>query len=126
MGVRFGTAALTDAQRREAISAQVGFARGTLGAITAAAQMYLTGTQRVDINERDTGPYHLTVTVYSSQVTGKSYADLSALYPTYAQLTAAFPTYAGFTAQTAQLTAALLAAKPAGLQMTVLISAAAP
>lgn len=126
VGVRFPSTLTDPVARRTAIRTRSGFARGSVGAIRSAAQQYLTGTQRVDIAERDTGPYHLTVTVYQSQLMGLSYADLSALYPTYADLTAAFPTYLGYSAPTAQLTAALLAAKPAGLLMTIVISTSAP
>jgi hypothetical protein len=126
VGVRFDSTLTDPVQRRAAIRNRSGFARGSVAAIRSAAQRFLTGTQRVDIAERDTGPYHLTVTVYQSQMTGLSYADLGALYPTYAALTAAFATYAGFSAQTVALTSALLAAKPAGLLLTVVISTATP
>lgn len=126
VGVRFDSTLTDPGQRRTAIRTRSGFARGSVGAIRSAAQRYLTGTQRVDIAERDTGPYHLTVTVYQSQLTGMTYADLSAMYPTYSALTAAFTTYVGYSAPTAPLTAALLAAKPAGLLMTVVISTGTP
>lgn len=110
----------SDAAQRAQLSAEAGFGRGTLAAITAAAQAYLSGAQAVQVIERVNGdPYALEVIVFGYQVIGTSYARLSDAYTLYADLGAAFSTYAGYTAGDADLTAALQAAKPAGLNLTV-------
>lgn len=125
VGVRLDPAAADTAKRAE-IRTQPGFARGTVTALLAVAQSYLQGTRTVLINERDTSPYHLTVTVYAAELEGLHYNDLTAAYSTYNALTAAFATYNAYAASTAELIAALQAAKPAGLQMTVTIAAGNP
>lgn len=69
---------LTDAQKIQRIVAREGFSRGTPHGMRAAAQVFLTGTKTVNIFERDTSPYHLTVQTYTSQ-TPNSAAVLAAL-----------------------------------------------
>lgn len=81
----------SDAEQRERVHSTDGFRRGTVEAITAAAQRTLTGAKTVGITER-TGtdpPYCFTVTTYAPET-----PDTLATYN------------------------ALLAAKPAGLKMT--------
>lgn len=58
---------LDDAQQRLQISQESGMARGTVGAITAAAQKYLTGSQTVIISERDPDAYSFTVTTFTDE-----------------------------------------------------------
>ena len=58
---------LTDAQKIQRIAAREGFSRGTPGGMRAAAQVFLTGGQTVNIFERDTSPYHMAVQTYESQ-----------------------------------------------------------
>lgn len=52
--------------------------RGTPAAIRAAAQSLLTGTRRVDLFERDTGPAHFAVRVYAAQAATIDEADVVA------------------------------------------------
>jgi len=118
VGVRLDPAG-DDTSWRAAITSEQGFARGTVDRLRAAALPFLTGTQTVNIFERDTSPYHLTVTVYSDELNVLHYNDLAALYATYDDLDAAFATYDEFSFSLDALTAALMAAKPGGLQMTV-------
>lgn len=125
VGVRLDPAAADTAQRAE-IRTQPRFARGTIDALRAIAQSYLQGTKAVVIAERDTSPYHLTLTVYAAELEGLHYNDLTATYSTYNALTGAFPTYNAYAAAIAELIAELQAAKPAGLQMTVTIAAGNP
>lgn len=84
------TPGLTDAQWRAQIVAETGMARGTVGAITAAARKLLTGSQTVVVIERAGGdPYAFGVVTYTSE-----------------------------TPDSDAVLAALTAAKPAGLVMT--------
>jgi hypothetical protein len=83
---------LTDSEQRQWIFSQQGKTRGTAVALRAAAQIYLTGTKVVIFRERDaaacpTEPaYGLTIKTYTSQ-----------------------------TPNSAQVLAALMAQKPAGI-----------
>lgn len=79
----------TEALQRAAVKAAAGFARGSVGALKAAAAAYLTSTQRVDLFERDGDAYALTAVTYVTQ-----------------------------TPDPAAVEAALMAAKPAGLLLT--------
>jgi P2-related tail formation protein len=118
VGVRLA-ASLPDAEMRQAIRDEQGFSRGTLTALQQAAKPYLKPGASITIVERTTDAYHFTVEVNSSDLLGLTYAELSALYPTYAALEAAFATYGDYSSSIDQLAAALRAAKPAGLVMTV-------
>lgn len=82
---------LTDAQKVQRIASHEGFQRGTIPAIQSAGMLFLTGNRTVTIYERDTSPYHFSVSTIPSETP-------------YPNLTLA----------------ALLAQKPAGLQMTYL------
>lgn len=79
---------LTEAQMRANVTAKTGFARGSVSAMRAAAQLYLTGTKTVNFFERDTSPYHVTINTYTSE-----------------------------TPSSANVLAALLSQKPAGVQL---------
>lgn len=83
-------ASSTDLQARALIRDRPSFRRGTLGAITAAAQSVLTGSKYVQVFERDGGAYRLRVQTFTEE-----------------------------TPNIAALTAALQAQKPAGLVLTV-------
>lgn len=80
---------LDEASQRLRIRETAGFQRGTRKAIAGAARQYLTGTRAVRIIERDTSPYHFRVHTYLTE-----------------------------TPDASDVEAALLAEKPAGLQMT--------
>lgn len=125
VGVKVDTYRTVEGQRSD-VAARGGFARGSLGAVRRAAQTELQGTQFVDIDERDTSPYHLTVTFYRGEVKGRHYADVNTTYATYADLNAAFPTYADWTASAQNVIDALQAAKPAGLILDTIVLEGTP
>ena len=87
------TPGLSEAQARALVASAPGRTRGTPEAIKAAARLWLSGSQVVTVNERSGGDaYAFEVVVYAGQI-----IDLT------------------------QLTAALNAAKPAGLTMTLTV-----
>lgn len=86
---------LTDAEKRALILDRPATRRGTVGALIAAAQQFLTGGRYVAVKERDTSAYHLTVTTYTEE-----------------------------TPDAARVNAALQAAKPAGLVLVHVVVAA--
>jgi hypothetical protein len=111
-------ASLDDTAQRERIRDVSGFRRGSRAAMEAAARRYLTGTRTVNIRERDSSAYHLTVTTYAGETpdedkteaairaqkpaglvlvyvvsSGASYGTLEATGMTYRQLRATYPTY---------------------------------
>jgi hypothetical protein len=88
---------VTDDQIRNLIQTQPNAKRGTPATITAVAQSFLSGTQRVDLLERTPTPYSFRVRVYEGE--------------------------AGDSANQDNMKMALLAAKPAGLIMTVTVQA---
>jgi hypothetical protein len=114
---------LPDAQQRTQLTTQSAEARGTPAAIIAAAQRYVTSGATVRLTERDGDPYRLTVTVFSQNLLGMTYNDVQAAYPTIAAFEAAWPSYSSFPASGAELTAAVQAATPAGLVVTVDVGA---
>lgn len=61
------TPGVSVAQQRAEISSPPSFRRGTVGAMRAAAQIFLTGLQRVTIIEQDGGPYLATALTYSAE-----------------------------------------------------------
>jgi hypothetical protein len=88
-------ATASEALARGMVRARQGWGRGTPAAMVAAAQLWLTGTQQVTLSERSGGdPYAVEVTVYGAEV-----VDL------------------------ARLTAAVTAAKPAGILLTLTVLA---
>ena len=93
---------LTPAQKRQQIRDHASWQRGTAAAIAAAVRLFLTGTQTVKIDERDTSPYHFTVTINTSEAP----ADTSLTSP----LVRYVDTYA----------------KPAGLSWTLVVGVAPP
>lgn len=84
------TVGLSAAQQREQLIGLGNWKRGTVAALQAAPLPFLTGTQYVQVKERDTNAYHLQVLVYANEVT-----DIN------------------------KVQAALLTQKPAGLVMTL-------
>ena len=56
------TDAAWEARMRNKIRSVAGFGRGSVPSIRSAVQAYLTGLKQVSIFERDTSPYHFTVT----------------------------------------------------------------
>lgn len=112
--------------QRTEVKAETGFERGTAAAILAAAQRYLTGDQRVRIIERYAGePYAFAVVVFGWQVVPQSYAELSGNYPTYLNLSEQFLTYEVAPPATDELRRAISLAKPAGLQLSIIVAAGA-
>lgn len=105
-------------RRRDVVRAAAGLARGTLAAIIAAAQPYLDGPRRVEIVERDTSPYHFSLTIYEADLLGPTYDQLAAQYSSYDDLSAAFAIYDDIGSTPEQVESAVLAAKPAGLVMS--------
>jgi hypothetical protein len=96
------------AQARDEVRSAAGVRRGTVGAIRAAAQRYLTGTKYVLILERDTSPYHFTVVVRA--------AEMPALDTvTWAGATGTWDDWPG--TWQGKVEAAIRAQKPAGLVM---------
>lgn len=115
-------ATVDDDTARSLIVGEAGFGRGKLAAMQAAAAAYLQPGHSVVFTERTTDAYHLTATIDESWIVGATYAELSLLYPTYPDLEAAFATYDLYATASAQLAAALQAAKPVGLILTVSIT----
>lgn len=52
---------LTEEQQRTIVADAPGLRRGTLGALTAATKLHLTGTANVGILERDGGAYRISI-----------------------------------------------------------------
>jgi hypothetical protein len=118
VGTRFNSSQITDAEQRAAIAFErYSWARGTTTYMMAAAAPYLTASGSILIDERTTDAYHFTVTVLG--LLGYTYAELDSIYQPYNALDAAFASYNDFTQNQAGIIAALTAAKPAGLIMTV-------
>jgi P2-related tail formation protein len=122
VGVRFDQTQTTAAAQRAAIQAEQGFNRGTPAALQAAAAKWLAPNQSVVIVERDTDPYHFTVSIQLGHLAPATYAQISATYATYAAETAARSTYSTPAYPQAQIQAALAAQKPGGLIMAVNIT----
>jgi hypothetical protein len=99
------------AQARDEVRSAAGIRRGTVGAIRAAAQRYLTGTKYVLILERDTSPYHFTVVVKTSELPAEDTVTWDAAAGTW---DAQSSTWWGKTQR------AVFAQKPAGVQMRFL------
>lgn len=68
----------TDADVRTLIRNRPSFRRGTIGAIVAAAKATLTGSQYVNVIERDASPYRLRVQTFIGQTPNPA-ATLTAL-----------------------------------------------
>lgn len=60
---------LSEQEKRDWIKDAAGQKRGTVGAIKAAAQPYLTGTKTVFLEERQGGAYKLSVATFVSETT---------------------------------------------------------
>lgn len=88
VGIRVTTGLPADKQRQQIVGLGT-WKRGTVAALKAAPLPFLTGTQTVIVKERDTDPYHILVYTLTSETTSAS-----------------------------SVLAALLAQKPAGIQMT--------
>ena len=110
---------LTDPQQRAQIRAETGMARGSVPAMVAAAQKYLTGSRTVQVIERVSGDaYALDVFTFTSEtpdstivqaaltaakpaglnltyttVTGMVWAELEASYSTWSSVVSTFPTW---------------------------------
>jgi len=93
---------LTPAQKRQQIRDHASWQRGTAESIKAAIRLFLTGTQTVQIAERDTGPYHFTATINASEA------------PADTSLTSPLVTYVN------------TYAKPAGINWTLVVGTAPP
>jgi len=82
--------------QRLRIRETAGFQRGTRSSVEGAARQYLSGSRTVLVSERDTSPYHLTVTTFAAE-----------------------------TPEPSKVGAALEAAKPAGLVLEFVVSSGA-
>lgn len=58
---------VTPAQARTLIQERSGFRRGSIPALRTAAQLFLVGSKTVNIYERDSSAYHLTVNTFASE-----------------------------------------------------------
>jgi Glycosyl hydrolases family 16/Phage tail protein (Tail_P2_I) len=104
--------------QRIRIRETAGFRRGTRAAIEGAARQLLTGNRTVQVQERDTSPYHLKVITFETETpvpdrtaaalqaqkpaglvlqyvvsSGATYGELTATGDTYAELNDEYPTY---------------------------------
>jgi hypothetical protein len=66
IGMHFYTGITTD-QMRQQIRQHVTWGRGTPASIISAVRLFLTGTQTVILAERDSTPYHFTVTIWAAE-----------------------------------------------------------
>lgn len=124
-GVQF-VDGLSEEQQRMTIQSAQGFDRGSVTAIRTTAQTFLEGSKIVDITERDTSPYHFKVRVYLEQILGLSYAEAMGTWTTYQDADDDIVLYDDVIADPNRLIAALEAAKPAGLGMTVELTPGPP
>lgn len=109
--------ALPDGDQREQVDATEGFHRGTLDAITRAAQRHLTGSRRVTIFERNGGDaYAVRVITYSSETPDpvQTVRDIVAAKPVGLIFT--IDLLPGWIIQEME---AYYAARPAGAQQTI-------
>jgi hypothetical protein len=119
VGARFPTN-LRDDQQRYMIEHVPGWSRGTPAAILAAASLFLLPGFVPTLTERDTSPYHLTISIPSGAVVSDAtYGSLWRSYATYSDLEAAFATYADIWAGDDAIESAILDAIPAGLVCAV-------
>lgn len=65
-------ASATLSQKRDRVADKEGFNRGSPSSLVAAARLYLIGNKTVNLSERDTSPYHLSVTTYTSETPDSS------------------------------------------------------
>lgn len=115
VGVRFDST-LRDDQQRYVIVQERGFKRGTVGAILAAANQFVRLGATASIAERDTSPYHLTITIPLGGISGTgSCLSLSLAYAECSDLPLVFATCADLWSTTIPVEQAILAAIPAGL-----------
>lgn len=116
---------LTEEDQRFQVKEVAGFKRGSIAAMVASIQLYLTGAKTVSITERDTSPYHFRIATFASEtpdsaavlaaieankpaglqfthevIIGLTYGDLKASGKTYAELSMEFPTYGAMKAAT--------------------------
>lgn len=123
VGVRLSRG-ITATQQRDEIRAAAYRRRGTPAAIEQSARVFLTGSQRVDIYEREGSAYRFRVRVYAAEftddeaaltaavqrakpaglvatvevVSGATYGDLDTMHGTYGDMDAAYVDYAAQTA----------------------------
>jgi hypothetical protein len=118
-GARFPTT-WRDDQMRYAIVNSPGWARGTVAAILAAADLFLSPGYAASISERDPDPYSLTVTVPDAGVVGTATCEsLFFTYATCADVLADVATCADLWEGVAEVTDSINAAIPAGLIVTI-------
>lgn len=96
-----------------------GWKRGTPAAIRAAAAPFLRHGEPELIERAGGDAWALTIRVRDDQVGGERYWTLEAQYVDYAALQAAHATYDDLSGDAPGLTAAVLAAVPAGIVATV-------
>jgi hypothetical protein len=109
-----------DDTQRYLIKNPPGFARGSVGAIIAAANQFMLPGYTITLTERDTSPYHLAISVPSQGIKGTSTClSVSQQFSACSQLPGAFATCADLWRTDAEIAAAITAAIPAGIVSTV-------
>jgi hypothetical protein len=101
IGMHFYTG-ITPNQKRQQIRDRVSWQRGTPASIIAAVRLFLTGTQTVQLSERDSSPYHFNVAIWTTEA------------PTDTSSTSPVVRYVN------------QFAKPAGLQWTLTVNPGSP
>ena len=69
---------LTIEEARAFVRDRPAFRRGTPGAITAAVKQLLTGSQRVDLYEREGSPWRMRIRTYQAQAAGRTQEQIRA------------------------------------------------
>lgn len=120
---------LSENQQRDQIRNHLGWGRGTVAALINSVKPYLTGTQTVIVDERDTSPYHFTLSTYSAESPPDiTYSNLYADFATYQDFYNAYATYQAYwlTDDREQIRLIITASKPAGLQFDYTVIAGSP
>lgn len=73
IGMHFYTG-ITYSTMRQQIRDHISWQRGTPASIQAAVRLFLTGTQTVQMTERDTSPYHFNVAIWASEAPASTVA----------------------------------------------------
>lgn len=110
---------LRDDLQRYLIENAPGMKRGTPAAIIAVVQPFLAHGYSASIAERDTSPYHFTVSVPQFAVNASTCLIVANEYATCADIITNFSVCADLFLIFDEITAAVLAAKPAGLVCVV-------
>lgn len=117
VGVQFPPLA-TDVQKRDLIAdPSAGYEAGTKDSLKTVVAGYLKANAPIELIVED--QWHITINVNDADVTGTTYAELSASYPTYQILNDSFVSYADHGSSLFNAQRAILSVKPAGIIVTV-------